>query len=112
MFTRFIITCGFLFATSTGFAQSPARSLEAGRIEFDVSGWDWHVEGMLPGRSMQEGFHTFLPGHVGSPFLWTPAKVLVVTQIFARNQPANAGGSIKPGVKAQPEPQESVKWNY
>ena len=36
---------------------------------------------------------------------------LVITQILARNQPATAGGSIKPGVKAQPEPQASVKWN-
>jgi len=55
-------------------AQTPPRSLEAGRIEFDLSGWDWHVEGVYPGRGMQEGFHTFPPGHVGSPFLWTPAK--------------------------------------
>ena len=27
-------------------------------------------------------------------------KALVITQIFARFQPANAGGSIKPGVQA------------
>lgn len=59
-----------LLSTISTFAQSAQ-----GRIEFDLSGWDWHVEGVLPGRGMQEGFHTFPPGHVGSPFLWTPAKV-------------------------------------
>ncbi|NOT63756.1 MAG: hypothetical protein HOP19_26375, partial [Acidobacteria bacterium] len=70
MFSRFVIACALLLTAHAAFAQ-PANS----RLEFDVSGWDWHVEGMLPGRGMQEGFHTFPPGHVGSPFLWTPAKV-------------------------------------
>jgi hypothetical protein len=49
-------------------------------------------DGPLPRRSLRGE-----PG-IGAPL---PSN-LVITQIFARNQPANAGDRIKPRVEAKP----------
>lgn len=55
-------------------ADATRRSGE-GRQELDLSGWGWSMAGVLPGRGIEEGFPVFPPGHVGSTFLWTPAKI-------------------------------------
>jgi len=72
MFKRFsALAILLLLATSFQLIAQPA----AGRLEVDLSGWEWQMEGVLPGHGLQEGFNTFPPGHVGSTFLWTPARV-------------------------------------
>jgi beta-mannosidase len=46
-----------------------------GRVELDLSGWKWQMEGVLPGRGLQEGFDKFPAGQMGPVFLWTAAKI-------------------------------------
>lgn len=64
-------TIGLMLALGFELVAQPT----GGRVELDLSGGEWQMEGVLPGRGVEEGFHAFPAGHVGSVFLWTPAKV-------------------------------------
>lgn len=63
-------TIGLMLALGFELVAQPT----GGRVELDLSGGEWQMEGVLPGRGVEEGFHLFPAGHVGSVFLWTPAK--------------------------------------